>query len=63
MSALQVNMDEGALDPRIGKAIIQAASEVADGKLLEHFPLVVWQTGEHAFSPGVSVSKISSPWE
>lgn len=27
------------------KAIAQAAGEVADGKLMEHFPLVVWQTG------------------
>jgi fumarate hydratase, class II len=32
-------------DPKIGKAIQQAASEVADLKLIEHFPLVVWQTG------------------
>jgi fumarate hydratase class II len=32
-------------DPKIGQAIQQAAQEVADGKLLEHFPLVVWQTG------------------
>ena len=33
------------LDPTIGKAIQQAAKEVADLKLLDHFPLVVWQTG------------------
>lgn len=32
-------------DEKIGKAIQQAAKEVADGKLLDHFPLVVWQTG------------------
>ena len=32
-------------DPKIGKAIQQAAAEVADLKLLDHFPLVVWQTG------------------
>lgn len=32
-------------DPTIGKAIQQAAAEVADLKLLDHFPLVVWQTG------------------
>jgi fumarate hydratase class II len=25
--------------------VTQAATEVADGKLSEHFPLVVWQTG------------------
>ncbi len=29
----------------IGKAIVDAAQEVIDGKLNEHFPLVVWQTG------------------
>jgi len=32
-------------DPKIGDAIKQAATEVAEGKLLDHFPLVVWQTG------------------
>lgn len=32
-------------DAKIGQAIQQAAQEVADGKLLDHFPLVVWQTG------------------
>ena len=32
-------------DPKIGKAIQQAASEVASLKLVDHFPLVVWQTG------------------
>lgn len=36
---------EFGLDPKIGKAIIQAAEEVAQGKLDDHFPLVVWQTG------------------
>lgn len=33
------------LDPKISQAIQQAAKEVADGKLMDHFPLVVWQTG------------------
>uniref|UniRef100_A0A804Q8T6 Mitochondrial-processing peptidase subunit beta, mitochondrial n=1 Tax=Zea mays TaxID=4577 RepID=A0A804Q8T6_MAIZE len=40
---IQLNMDYG-LDPTIGKAIIQAAEEVAEGKLDDHFPLVIWQT-------------------
>jgi fumarate hydratase class II len=35
----------GRLDPQLGKAIVAAAQEVIDGKLDEHFPLVVWQTG------------------
>ncbi|HMQ93070.1 class II fumarate hydratase [Amaricoccus sp.] len=41
----EVNMAEGKLDPELGKAIAQAAAEVAAGKWDEHFPLVVWQTG------------------
>ena len=32
-------------DPKLGKAIQEAASEVASLKLIDHFPLVVWQTG------------------
>lgn len=44
-ATLQVNIDQKMLDPEIGKAVIAAATEVAEGKLLEHFPLVVWQTG------------------
>ncbi|KAK3004682.1 hypothetical protein RJ639_018708, partial [Escallonia herrerae] len=42
--AAKVNMEYG-LDPDIGKAIMIAAQEVAEGKLNDHFPLVVWQTG------------------
>lgn len=33
------------IDPKIGNAIADAALEVAEGKLNDHFPLVVWQTG------------------
>ena len=44
-SAAQVNVDFGLLDLPIGNAIIEAACEVADGKLDNHFPLSVWQTG------------------
>jgi len=43
-AAATVNMKFG-LDPKLGKAIQQAASEVASLKLVDHFPLVVWQTG------------------
>jgi fumarate hydratase, class II len=35
----------GRLDPKIGEAIIAAAQEVIEGKLNDHFPLAVWQTG------------------
>ncbi|XP_043708842.1 fumarate hydratase 1, mitochondrial isoform X2 [Telopea speciosissima] len=42
--AAKVNLEYG-LDPSIGKAIMQAAQEVSEGKLDDHFPLVIWQTG------------------
>jgi fumarate hydratase class II len=44
-SAAIVNMDLGVLDKTLGKAIVQAADEVMDGRLDEHFPLSIWQTG------------------
>src|SRR5690242_8519300 len=39
------NMSLGDLPEQLGKAIVAAADEVIAGKLDEHFPLVVWQTG------------------
>lgn len=44
-SAAVVNEQLGTLDPEVAKPIKQAADEVAQGKLMEHFPLVVFQTG------------------
>ncbi len=44
-AAAEVNMGYGILDKDIGKNIIKAANEVIDGKLDDHFPLSVWQTG------------------
>src|SRR5437016_3973186 len=44
-AAAEVNMEMKRLDPAVGKAIVDAAQEVIDGKLNDHFPLVVWQTG------------------
>jgi fumarate hydratase class II len=44
-AAAEANMALGKLDPNIGQAIAAAAAEVAALKLLDHFPLVVWQTG------------------
>jgi fumarate hydratase class II len=44
-AAAEANMALGKLDPAIGAAIVAAAQEVIDGKLDDHFPLVVWQTG------------------
>ncbi len=45
MAAARANMELGALKQRLGKAVIAAADEVLRGKLDDHFPLVVWQTG------------------
>jgi fumarate hydratase, class II len=44
-AAAEVNRDLGSLDTRRARAIIKAAQDVAAGKLDEHFPLLVWQTG------------------
>ncbi|HEY6256355.1 MAG TPA: class II fumarate hydratase [Xanthobacteraceae bacterium] len=44
-AAAEVNHALGALDARRSKAIGRAAQEVIDGKLDDHFPLLVWQTG------------------
>jgi fumarate hydratase class II len=44
-AAAETNMALGHLDKKLGEAIVNAAQEVIDGKLNEHFPLVVWQTG------------------
>ncbi|CFX63945.1 fumarate hydratase (fumarase C),aerobic Class II [Candidatus Filomicrobium marinum] len=41
----EANVELGRLKPDVGKAIVNAAQEVIEGKLDEHFPLVVWQTG------------------
>ncbi len=44
-SAAVVNMNLGVLDKTLGDNIVKAATEVMEGKLDDHFPLVVWQTG------------------
>ncbi len=44
-AAALANMQMGELDPALGQAIVHAADEVIAGKLYDHFPLVVWQTG------------------
>ena len=44
-AAAEANVGLGRLDPSLAGAIVQAADEVAEGKLDAHFPLVVWQTG------------------
>lgn len=44
-AAATANMALKKLPEEIGKAIVQAATEVAEGRHDEHFPLKVWQTG------------------
>ncbi len=44
-AAALVNEELGKLAPEKSKLIVQAADEVIEGKLDEHFPLRVWQTG------------------
>ncbi len=44
-AAARANMALGKLEPALGDVIVTAAQEVIDGKLNDHFPLVVWQTG------------------
>ncbi|KIJ68316.1 hypothetical protein HYDPIDRAFT_173069 [Hydnomerulius pinastri MD-312] len=39
-----VNVSYG-MDPKVGEAIQKAADDVISGKLIDHFPLVVFQTG------------------
>lgn len=44
-AAAAVNSAAGLLDPQLAKTISSAADEVVAGKMDDHFPLVVWQTG------------------
>ncbi|HST91109.1 MAG TPA: lyase family protein, partial [Brevundimonas sp.] len=44
-AAAETNMALGKLDATIGETIVSAANEVIEGRLNDHFPLVVWQTG------------------
>ncbi len=44
-AAAEVNRDLGSLDRKRAGAIVAVAQDIADGKLDEHFPLSVWQTG------------------
>jgi fumarate hydratase class II len=44
-AAAQANVELGELDAELADLIIAAADEVIEGKLDDHFPLFVWQTG------------------
>jgi fumarate hydratase class II len=45
LAAAAANLELGLIDERRADAISCAAREVIEGKLDDHFPLVVWQTG------------------
>ncbi|MBO4226182.1 class II fumarate hydratase [Bradyrhizobium neotropicale] len=45
LAAALTNRELGLIDARRANAITRAAKEVIEGKLDDHFPLVVWQTG------------------
>jgi len=44
-AAAQANRELGKLPEELAGLVVRAAEEVAEGKLDDHFPLVVWQTG------------------
>ncbi|MBN8285697.1 aspartate ammonia-lyase [Zoogloea sp.] len=44
-AAALANMALGELDAKLGAAVVRACDEVISGKLVDHFPLLVWQTG------------------
>jgi fumarate hydratase class II len=44
-AAAESNLELGLLDTRRARTIIKVADEIIAGKLDDHFPLVVWQTG------------------
>jgi fumarate hydratase class II len=45
LASAETNLELGLLDNKLAGAIASAAREVIEGKLDDHFPLVVWQTG------------------
>jgi fumarate hydratase, class II len=45
MSAAKANSDLGLMDAKKAEAIEYAATKIIEGKVDDHFPLVVWQTG------------------
>ena len=45
LAAAQTNAELGLIDPSVSERIVAAAQDVADGKLDDHFPLDVFQTG------------------
>src|SRR6478752_6413593 len=59
-AAAETNIKLSGLDPKLGQIIVAAAQEVIDGKLDDHFPLAVWQTGSGTQSNMNSTEVISN---
>src|SRR6201986_3111619 len=57
LASAETNCELGLLDQRRARAIIRAAREVIDGKLDDHFPLVVWQTGSGT-QPNMNLNEV-----
>ena len=45
MAAAETNYDLGVLEKKKMEVIVGVCGEIIDGKLMDHFPLSVWQTG------------------
>ena len=58
-AAALVNTADGRLDPSIAATIVTVADEVIEGRLDEHFPLFVWQTGSGT-QTNVNVNEVIS---
>ena len=50
------------MDAKVGDAVVRAATEVAQGKLSDNFPLVVWQTGSGTQSNMNANEVIANRW-
>eukprot|EP00879_Flechtneria_rotunda_P019273 GHRR01020240.1.p2 GENE.GHRR01020240.1~~GHRR01020240.1.p2 ORF type:complete len:153 (+),score=31.60 GHRR01020240.1:208-666(+) len=61
-AAAKVNMAQGVLDKQVGDTVVKAATEVAEGKLNDHFPLVIWQTGSGTQSNMNANEVIANRW-
>src|SRR6202140_4758661 len=59
LAAAQTNRELGLIDQRRALAIVRAAREVIEGKLDDHFPLVVWQTGSGT-QPNMNLNEVTN---
>ncbi len=58
-AAAEVNLELGLIDQRVAKAIIEAAQEVADGRLDDHFVVDIFQTGSGT-SSNMNVNEVTA---